>query len=52
LESSRLILFLVSGAAKRDAMARARAGDQTLPAGRLRPQGEVIWLTDRAAAGA
>jgi len=52
LESSRLILFLVSGAAKRDVMARARAGDQTLPAGRLRPQGEVIWLADRAAAGA
>jgi len=52
LESSRLILFLVSGAAKRDVMARARAGDQMLPAGRLCPQGEVIWLADRAAAGA
>jgi 6-phosphogluconolactonase len=52
LESSRLILFLVSGAAKRDVMARVRAGDQALPAGRLRPQGEVIWLADRAAAGA
>jgi 6-phosphogluconolactonase len=52
LESSRLILFLVSGAAKRDVMARARAGDQALPAGRLCPQGEVIWLADRAAAGA
>jgi 6-phosphogluconolactonase len=52
LESSRLMLFLVSGAAKRDVMARVRAGDQTLPAGRIRPQGEVIWLADRAAAGA
>ena len=52
LESSRLILFLVSGAAKREVMARARAGDISLPAGRLRPQGEVIWLADRAAAGA
>ena len=52
LESSRLILFLVSGAAKREAMARVRAGDAALPAGRLRPQGEVIWLADRAAAGA
>jgi 6-phosphogluconolactonase len=51
LESSRLILFLVSGAAKRDVMARVRAGDQALPAGRLCPQGEVIWLADRAAAG-
>jgi 6-phosphogluconolactonase len=52
LESSRLVLFLVSGAAKREAMARARDGDPALPAGRLRPQGEVIWLADRAAAGA
>jgi len=52
LESSRLVLFLVSGAAKREAMARARDGDPALPAGRLRPQGEVIWLADRTAAGA
>jgi 6-phosphogluconolactonase len=51
LESSRLILFLVSGAAKREAMARVRDGDPGLPAGRLRPQGDVIWLADRAAAG-
>ena len=52
LESSRLTLFLVSGAAKKEMMARARAGDETIPAGRLRPQGDVIWLADRAAAGA
>ncbi|HEV7959966.1 MAG TPA: 6-phosphogluconolactonase [Rhizomicrobium sp.] len=52
LESSRLILFLVSGAAKQGAMVRARAGDTAIPAGRLRPQGDVIWLADRAAAGA
>jgi 6-phosphogluconolactonase len=51
LESSRLVMFLVSGNAKREAMARARAGDTSLPAGRLRPQGELIWLADRAAAG-
>ncbi|HJR56110.1 MAG TPA: 6-phosphogluconolactonase [Rhizomicrobium sp.] len=49
LESSRLILFLVSGAAKRDALAQARGG--ALPAGALKPQGEVIWLVDAAAAG-
>lgn len=49
LESSRLILFLVSGAAKRDAVAQARGG--ALPAGALKPQGEVIWLVDAAAAG-
>jgi 6-phosphogluconolactonase len=49
LESSRLILFLVSGTAKRDALAQARGG--ALPAGALKPQGEVIWLVDAAAAG-
>ncbi len=52
LESSRLTLFLVSGAAKKEALARARAGDITIPAGRLQPQGDVIWLVDRAAADA
>jgi 6-phosphogluconolactonase len=52
LESSRLTLFLVAGTAKADALARARAGDPSIPAGRLNPRGEVIWLVDRAAAGA
>ena len=52
LESSRLTLFLVSGAGKKDALARARAGDPSIPAGRLKPEGDVIWLVDRAAAGA
>jgi 6-phosphogluconolactonase len=51
LESSRVTLFLVSGAGKKDALARARAADASIPAGRLKPQGEVIWLVDRAAAG-
>jgi 6-phosphogluconolactonase len=51
LESSRLTLFLVSGDAKKEMLARARAGDETIPAGRLKPQGDVIWLADRAAAG-
>ncbi len=51
LESSRLIMFLVSGAAKKEALARVRAGDGVLPAGRLKPEGEVVWLADRAAAG-
>ncbi|HEX3755656.1 MAG TPA: 6-phosphogluconolactonase [Rhizomicrobium sp.] len=49
LESSRRILFLVTGAAKRDALAQGRAGD--LPAGALRPEGAVLWLVDEAAAG-
>ncbi|MBV9548770.1 MAG: 6-phosphogluconolactonase [Alphaproteobacteria bacterium] len=49
LEASQTILFLVSGAAKRDALAQARGG--ALPAGGLQPQGEVIWLADALAAG-
>jgi 6-phosphogluconolactonase len=52
LESSRLTLFLASGAAKKEMVARARAGDPTIPAGRLKPEGDVVWLVDRAAAGA
>ena len=49
LESSELILFLVSGASKRDALAQARGGIG--PAGGIKPQGEVLWLVDKAAAG-
>ena len=48
LESSRLILFLVAGADKKDAVRQARMGQ--LPAGGLRPQGEVLWLVDADAA--
>ena len=49
LQSSRRILFLVTGAAKRDALAQARGG--SLPAGGIRPEGQVLWLVDQAAAG-
>ena len=49
LEASELIVFLVSGAAKRDALAQARGG--ALPAGDLKPMGEVLWLVDAEAAG-
>ena len=49
LESSRAVVFLVTGADKRDAVAHARAGDESLPAGRLHPQGETIWFLDEAA---
>lgn len=50
LESSRLTVFLAAGADKAETIARVRAGDATLPAGALRPQGDVVWLLDRAAA--
>jgi 6-phosphogluconolactonase len=49
LESIELIIFLVSGAAKRDALALARGG--ALPAGGLKPMGDVLWLVDAEAAG-
>jgi 6-phosphogluconolactonase len=49
LDASRAVLFLVSGAAKRDALAQARGG--SLPAGGLQPRGDVVWLADAAAAG-
>jgi 6-phosphogluconolactonase len=48
LESSRAVAFLVSGAAKRDALRRVWGGDD-LPAAHLRPSGELIWFIDRAA---
>jgi 6-phosphogluconolactonase len=47
---SRLVVFTVSGAAKRAALARVRAGED-LPATRVRA-GEVVWLVDDDAMGA
>ena len=49
LESCRHAAFLVTGADKHDVLARVRAGDQTLPAARFHPQGELRWFTDAAA---
>ena len=49
LESSRHTAFLVAGADKREILARALAGDQSLPAARVRPVGELTWFVDAAA---
>ena len=49
LESSGVVAFLVTGRAKAEMLRRARAGDGTLPAGRLRPHGDLVWFVDRAA---
>jgi 6-phosphogluconolactonase len=49
LESSRHAAFLVAGADKRETLSRALAGDQALPAARIRPVGELIWFVDEAA---
>lgn len=54
LDRAREVLFLVSGAEKADALARALApppGAAPVPAGRVRPeQGALVWIVDRAAA--
>jgi 6-phosphogluconolactonase len=52
LDSSRVVAFLVAGARKRDMLARAMSGDQSLPAARVDAVGETIWFADRAAAPA
>ncbi len=49
IESSRHTAFLVAGADKRETLSRALAGDPALPAARIRPVGELIWLVDEAA---
>jgi 6-phosphogluconolactonase len=51
INRARHVLFLVSGAAKADALARVRAG-HPLPAALVQPgHGELVWLVDRDAAG-
>jgi 6-phosphogluconolactonase len=50
LDSSHDAVFLVEGKEKRKMVARAKAGDRTIPAGRIRPTGRLHWFTDRAAA--
>jgi len=49
LQSSRETAVLVTGAAKEDALQRARSGDPAIPAGRLRPVGGLHWFADRTA---
>ena len=51
IESSRYVAFLVTGKAKADIFKTIRAGDSQVPAGRVRPVGELIWFADQAAAG-
>ncbi len=51
LESSRATVFLVEGAAKREMLGRLMKGDSTIPAARLRPNGDLFVFADEAAAG-
>ena len=50
LNSNLDVAFLAVGAGKRNVVARAQAGDRTLPAAAVRPIGRLHWFTDRAAA--
>ncbi|HEX2591713.1 MAG TPA: 6-phosphogluconolactonase [Rhizomicrobium sp.] len=52
VESSRFTAFLVTGAEKAAAVKAARAGDASIPAGRLRPAGDVVWFMDKGASAA
>jgi 6-phosphogluconolactonase len=51
LESSLNVAFLVVGTEKRQIFARLRAGDDALPAARLRPSGTLWLFADAGAAG-
>ena len=48
LDSSRHVVFLVTGREKRKTVARVRDGASTLPAAMVRPLGQVHWFTDFA----
>jgi 6-phosphogluconolactonase len=50
IQSSRVTAFLVVGEKKAEAVRAVRAGDAALPGARLQPEGELVWLLDRAAA--
>jgi 6-phosphogluconolactonase len=50
LDAAHQILWLVAGADKADALARLRAGDTSVPAGRVSTERQVVF-TDEAALG-
>jgi 6-phosphogluconolactonase len=50
LNRARQILWVVTGADKADALSKLRAGDRSIPAGRVRQEHATV-LADRAAAG-
>jgi 6-phosphogluconolactonase len=51
LESSRVVAFLVTGAAKAKILKAVRSGQADVPAARVKPNGKLLWFVDRAAAG-
>jgi 6-phosphogluconolactonase len=52
INAARLVLFMVQGASKREALARVRRRDPAVPASHIQPvDGELRFIVDRAAAG-
>jgi 6-phosphogluconolactonase len=51
LESSRHVVFLVSGSSKQPILSQVLSGRSDVPAARLTAVGEVLWFADRDAAG-
>jgi 6-phosphogluconolactonase len=51
IDSARQVLWLVTGAEKREPLAQLLAGDDSIPAGRVRNE-EMVVVADEAAAGA
>jgi len=51
LENARLVVFLVTGADKADALASMLAGDRAVPAGRLDATNVVVFADPAASAG-
>lgn len=48
IEDTDLALLVAGGAEKKPMLARARAGDPSLPLGALRPHGAWVWVVDPA----
>jgi 6-phosphogluconolactonase len=49
LDSSSHVVFLATGGGKREAVARAMAGDRETPAALVKPVGQLHWFLDRDA---
>ncbi|HEX3944048.1 MAG TPA: 6-phosphogluconolactonase [Rhizomicrobium sp.] len=50
IQSSRVVAFLVVGEEKAEIVRRVQEGDQSLPATRVRSDGEIMWFLDKSAA--
>ncbi|KXV32582.1 6-phosphogluconolactonase [Gluconobacter thailandicus] len=51
IESSALVVFLVTGASKVEMLKRLREGDKSLPSANVTSEGRIVILADRAATG-